>query len=822
MAFPKQVTLACIAAGLLAATAHTAHAAPPPTPGSTLTDAQVVDSMKKAINYLLDHKSAPDNWETGHNAHSDGGKTALVLYALLHAGQALEDDDINVKLKPRSAELAPVVKYLSDFNAIATYPVGLQATALALCPHTPESTKAMIRDRDYLLDAMGYGGGYDYQAVKDGGIRELYPAAVKRMEQIKSDALQARARGDGAAVNRLNDEYKKLLPDLTRMEADMEKLPALGNNSCTQYGALGAWSLADDGMELPLSYWKTTDKYWRAAQQADGSWNYFADGHGDGQENQVQSMTVAGLATLYVAAEFTDLELRTEPKDDPAMTKGMARVVADFDPTIRNYYYLYGVERVGLASGAKFLGTTDWYREGAATIIASQQGDGSYSGRFTGGDGPVVTAYGLLFLARGRSPVAFNKLQYNGPWNARPRDDANITRWMSKQFERPINWQTVNLNVDAEQWTDSPVLLITGSKDPKFTDADIAKLRAFVNAGGIIFSSADASASAFTEACMKYASKMVDRRYEFRALPADHVLYGTTLWTKITNPPRMLGLSNGIRELWIHSTVDLGASWQMHRVASKEHYQVPANIYFYAAGKGMLHSRLRSLIVPDATDKPVRTIAVGLLDYPGNWNPEPGAWPRFAKIAASTFHTALDVAPVKPAALDAAKTPLVHMTGAASFTMPGDDAAKLTAYLNAGGTLFVDAGGGNAKFTTAFTDMAKTLVPGAALEPIPVDDPLFAGTLPDAVDARAASLRPYALTTQGSLAAPLFQGIKKNGRWVVIFSPLDVTSGMLSTNTGGITGYAPDYSQSLARNVVLYAGQPKAAAGAATAPATAP
>ncbi len=376
-------------------------------------------------------------------------------------------------------------------------------------------------------------------------------------------------------------------------------------------------------MEIPLSYWNTTDKYWRDAQQADGSWNYFADGHGDGQVNQVQSMTVAGLATLYVAAEFTDLQLRNEPKDDPAITRGLARAVADFDPTLRNDYYLYGVERVGLASGFKFFGTTDWYREGAATIMASQEADGHYVGRFTGDEPVVCTAYGLLFLARGRNPIAFNKLQYDGFWNSRPRDDANITRWMSKQFERPINWQSVNLKVDPDQWNDAPVLLITGSQDPKFTPADIAKLRAFVNAGGMIFSSADAGALAFTQACMRYASEMVDRRYEFRALPPDHILYSAAMWTKINNPPRLLGLSNGIRELWIHSSADLGASWQMHRVATQSHFQIPANIYFYAAGKGLLHSRLRSLTVPDAAGPPARTIAVGLLDYPGNWNPEP-------------------------------------------------------------------------------------------------------------------------------------------------------------------------------------------------------
>ena len=44
-----------------------------------------------------------------------------------------------------------------------------------------------------------------------------------------------------------------------------------------------------------------------------------------------------------------------------------------------------------------------------------------------------------------------------------------------------------------------------------------------------------------------------------------------------------------------------------------------------------------------------------------------------------------------------------------------------------------------------------------------------------------------------------------NNRTTVLFSPWDIASGFLGTNTWGILGYAPATSQALGRNILLYA-----------------
>ncbi|MCL5769914.1 MAG: hypothetical protein M1588_01155 [Planctomycetes bacterium] len=40
---------------------------------------------------------------------------------------------------------------------------------------------------------------------------------------------------------------------------------------------------------------------------------------------------------------------------------------------------------------------------------------------------------------------------------------------------------------------------------------------------------------------------------------------------------------------------------------------------------------------------------------------------------------------------------------------------------------------------------------------------------------------------------------------MILFSPWDITSGLLGTNTWGIAGYTPASAQKLARDILLYA-----------------
>ena len=82
----------------------------------------------------------------------------------------------------------------------------------------------------------------------------------------------------------------------------------------------------------------------------------------------------------------------------PAIDRGVAWLVDHFPDVFEGqwrYYGLYGVERIGVAGGYKYLGKINWYQQGAEHLIEKQTEEGSWK---SGGPALADTAFGLLFL----------------------------------------------------------------------------------------------------------------------------------------------------------------------------------------------------------------------------------------------------------------------------------------------------------------------------------------------------------------------------------------------------------------------------------------
>jgi hypothetical protein len=285
------------------------------------------------------------------------------------------------------------------------------------------------------------------------------------------------------------------------------------------------------GYETPTRYWKEVEEAWLRHQDQGGGWRYIsvsgmaggdprrgpagggppgggAFGRGMNFDQVTLSMTAAGVATLFITQDYLHADAGIACKGNyrnPAIESGMKWIGEHFNElaTDRHYFYtLFGISRIGLASGYKYVGGHDWYKEGAGQLVAYQRADGSW------GESPVSdTAFALLFLVRGRAPVVMNKLEYSldqhgdtpkpGNWNQRPRDAASVTSWLSRGLERNLNWLVVDLSADAAELHDSPILYLAGNQTLSFSDAEEKKLREFVEGGGLILGNADCASKAF-------------------------------------------------------------------------------------------------------------------------------------------------------------------------------------------------------------------------------------------------------------------------------------------------------------------------------------
>ena len=772
------------------------------------SDAAVEAAIEKGIKYLFSKQKSDGSWQhfTGHVQHQPSGPTGLCVYALLDSGVSVQD--------PR---IVKALGWLQKHPTAMTYSSACQANAWLAANRQSNGKyrKELYRDARLLV----------YTST-DG--KHNYPAEV------------------GAAKGRYD-------------------------NSNTQFGLLGAWAAVQDNVEVPMQYFKNAMKHWEGDQNADGGWGYRAGakgGHGGGSRG---TMTAGGVASLFVCFDmlYADKFITCGRKMDyKPIARGLAWFDKNFANSVRNvtrdkqgYYYLYGIERVGLAAGYKYFGTQDWYKIGAMKLVADQKSNGSWLNTASGkvnedpkpkpkpkapakngkknamvDGGPedwtvlaapkakqpesrpmdvINTCFSLLFLIRGRHPVLFNKLEFDGDWNNRPRDLASLTLWISQTFERTLNWQIVNLKVPVKELHDAPILYISGSKELTFTKAQKDKLRTFVWQGGTLFSVTECNGKAFEQDIRKLYAELFPK-YEMVPVDKTHPLYGAHF--ELKGMPRFSVLSNGVRPLALHTTEDLSKAWQLkNRTTQRTYFQVAANLFLYVTDYGSLRHRGTSNW-PEPKATPVKKqVTIARIKHNGNCDPEPLAFDRFKLMMKNEQGVELKVTPPQPAtALAGGDAEIAVMTGTNAFKLSAKDKQALKAFVNRGGTLVIDAAGGpryasdtqtqinhRTGFAASAEEMIDEVFGEGSLRRMSASAPLFSagGKTIDRVRYRRETRKRLAGMKETNLRAVLV-----GERPGVIYSPEDITGGLVGYECSTVDGYAPESAYELMRNIVLLAG----------------
>ncbi|MCA9070179.1 MAG: DUF4159 domain-containing protein, partial [Planctomycetaceae bacterium] len=458
------------------------------------------------------------------------------------------------------------------------------------------------------------------------------------------------------------------------------------DNSCTQYGVLGVWAATRGGFDPGDKFWKTLSTHFRNCQNADGGWGYTRSGSNP-------NMATAGLASLFLVFDtfhgknfYSAKNPRTfEDGDAAAVLKSIERGMTWLGQAQGNKgdgYYLYGIERTGVASGRKYIGGEDWFAQGAATVLASQQGNGSIPLCRWGAQ--YGTPLCTLFLVYGGAPVAFNKLEYGTgqDWNLNPRDLANLSKEMWSAYERPVNWQTVSIDAPNAEF-EAPVLFISGTKAAKFDENEMVKLREYVQRGGTILAESSDHSPAFANSMKQLLRDMFDEReypnIQLKPLPADHPIY-TVIKQDWKNRPKLLGASDGSRVFFILSEEYLSADWQMNRTES-DAFKLAMNLLFYVTDLGALPGKFTSILPEtEPANATQKTVTVARAEFqsdsssPRDWDAAEMTWSAMAPyVRYVTGHELKETSPVQLKAEALKPIQLLHLSGRQKFHLSDEE-----------------------------------------------------------------------------------------------------------------------------------------------------
>ncbi len=725
--------------------AHLAALRPIPVTEKTtgnISDAQIQSAIEGAVNYLLEQFGLRELRVSPSQHDRHGGMHALALYSLLHAGKTISDPRLSLS-GDRLPPLIDHLKKMSMDGGAATYSRSLRIAALGVHNRT-EDRSTMAQDLDWLL----------------------------------------KAHRDGA--------YGYRMPAETATKVGWD-------NSNSQYGVLGVWAAAESGLPVPQTYWDAVEKHWADNQNEDGGWSYKAPGP---RTQATTTMTSAGITSLFVAR---DQRIRSTNLAEP-LSESLRRGIAwmeQGDHALRlnsesTGYSLFGTERAALASGMKYFGEHDWYRELGRRIIASQQKDGSWLGM----NGEVVeTAFRLLFLCRGRPPIFVSKLQFGERWNTRPRDIANLVDFAGPEMERSLNWQIVNIERNWRDWLDSPVLFMGSDQSIAISENEEQGLRSYIEAGGLLFTHADFGSTEFSRSVGEMSQRLFPH-LRFEKLDEDHPVYSMVY--PIEHKPDLYGVSNGSRLLWVHSPADIASRWDSkRRRQNPEMLRLGVNIAIYASGRRELRYRLETPFIAEPESPPIGEMPIARLRYDGNWNPEPGAWPRMGRWMHHDTSISLPVLDLPIPQLREETAPVAHLTGTSAWSPTDEEIEAIRNFVHAGGVLLVDPSGGGEAFSKSIHEsLLARAFPNAALMDMDETHPLLNASTNGQTDVRTAKVRSEAAI---HLRRPPVIRIMQPGKGYVIVMEIDLASGFLGTRTSGIIGYTSDYSMALARNLLLWA-----------------
>lgn len=516
-----------------------------------------------------------------------------------------------------------------------------------------------------------------------------------------------------------------------------------------EFGIIALRAAKRRGERIPKKYWIAIANATLSTQHSDGGWSYVQSATGG---NTTANMTVAGLNCLLGVDEVLGGELK--PSDALLLQSSINRGLAWLDrhATTKNsggtalMSYLYALERAAMSCGLAEIHKQDWYSNGARAVITSHCGVRKAKGS------TVNLSFALLFLTRGRAPIALCELvQHKGQVDPHRVADI-ITKHVSIKTERNLTWQLVTKNESVHAWLAAPFMVI---QDVKAIPIDISKCKEYLDKGGLL---AMLATGKELRVCKAFASKLcpdispqeIQRKHWTHDLLEDANGIRLTIW------------NDGVRDRII---IIQGDGEKLVRSKNSKLSHLFTNLCCGSAELESWPSRLRVI------ENQINLKPFILAEHDGRWNAESSVFKKW-KCKSSPLKKLSKKQFVWVGGINASE---VHQKLI-------DDIVKVA---SSGSTILVESIGGQGHFASM---VQKKLVEqiGVLIEP--------ASGLQQFTGQRAWSIRNHK-----DLPVPLIASV---GKGSVLFIDCDLRNALLGHTSWGIHGYSPRAANELLQYVL--------------------
>jgi hypothetical protein len=342
-------------------------------------------AIKKGVEYLRQQVKTNERLKPGPMCPNE-----LVLLALIHSGAAEDDPEVQKFLGP-----------LLQAELQSTYCVSVQAMVLEELERVKHQGR-IAQCAQFLVDNQGKKGHWTYGK----------PTTFPPMTPSKAAPTGGKARpSKDPAGAREKPKVVSRIPVRKQREGEDD-----GDNSNSQYAALGLRACHDAGIVLPPEVVELALRWWRGGQKpADSKEGYPSAGwdYGAKATDAYGSMTAGAVGAIVIYDYIKEGKLSWFKDRD--VQEGLQWMAKHFSPDSNpafpgpkekwSLYYLYAVERLGMLYGTERFGTRAWYPEGAKVLLDAQKPDGSWWMDTAEGAPLTDTCFALLFLRRATRPL---------------------------------------------------------------------------------------------------------------------------------------------------------------------------------------------------------------------------------------------------------------------------------------------------------------------------------------------------------------------------------------------------------------------------------